>query len=44
MHILQVRLCTSEQAVVDFWNHLDEQLEVEMDVLDDYESEAKEVG
>mmetsp|Transcript_19296 Transcript_19296/g.27147 ORF Transcript_19296/g.27147 Transcript_19296/m.27147 type:complete len:383 (+) Transcript_19296:114-1262(+) len=38
-----IRLCTDEESVVDFYNSLDEQLELSMDVLDDFEGEAKEI-
>jgi len=38
-----VKLCTDDDAIVNYWNNVDNQLELEMDVLDDLESEAKEV-
>ena len=31
-----VRLCTNDDKVVRYWNDIDSQLELDMDVLDDY--------
>jgi len=41
---LVFRLCTNEDAVVDFYGDLDKLLEKPVDVLDDFASEAKEVN
>jgi hypothetical protein len=41
---LVVRLCTDDDQVLDFWNNIDSQLELDMDVLDDLIGEAKEVN
>jgi len=38
-----IRLCTDNKSVVDYWNSVDADVEVDMDVLDDLEGEAKEV-
>jgi hypothetical protein len=38
-----IRLCTDDDKVVDYWNNIDSQLELEMDILDDLFGEAAEV-
>jgi len=38
-----LKLCTDNEKVVKYWNNIDEVLELNMDVLDDLASEAKEV-
>ncbi|KAL3823540.1 LOW QUALITY PROTEIN: hypothetical protein ACHAXA_002881 [Cyclostephanos tholiformis] len=37
-----IRLCTDKKKVVDFYNNLDGQLELSLDVLDDFVEEARE--
>jgi hypothetical protein len=38
-----IRLCTNDERVVQYWNNIDSQLELDMDVLDDFGSEAEEM-
>lgn len=35
-----VRLCTNDEKIVDYWNRVDEELELSMDVLDDLGGEV----
>jgi len=40
---LVVRCCTDEEEIIKYWNNIDAELEIEMDVLDDLAGEAKEI-
>lgn len=41
--IVILRLCTEEKDIIDYWNNIDQQLELEIDVLDDQLGDAKQV-
>jgi hypothetical protein len=38
-----VCLCTDDQAIVNYWNSIDKNLEIDLEIIDDFLSEAKEV-
>lgn len=38
-----IRLCTDDERIVEYWNNIDNELELEMDVLDDFTGEAQEL-
>lgn len=40
---LVIRLCTNDDAVLQYYQRLDEQLELQLEVLDDFLDEAKQV-
>ena len=40
---LVIRLCTDDEKVVEFYNNLDSQLELSIEVIDNFLSEAKEM-
>jgi hypothetical protein len=39
-----IRLCTDQDAIVNYWNNIDNQIELNMDVIDDPIGEAKEIN
>jgi hypothetical protein len=41
---LLLRFCTNEEKVIHYWNEIDRELELNMDVIDDYLNEAEAVA
>lgn len=41
--LVVLRLCTDEQKVIDYWDGIDNQLEIDIDVLDDLKGDAQQV-
>lgn len=39
-----IRLCTDDDQVVEFYNRIDEEYELPLDILDDYVAEAQEIA
>ena len=39
-----VRLCTDQPAVTQYWDDLDKEMEIELDIIDDFLNEARAVG
>lgn len=42
VHLI-LRLCTNDENIVNYWNQIDNDLELHLDVLDDFYSEAREI-
>lgn len=42
VHII-LRLCTNQESIINFWNDIDQEIELSLDVIDGYCSEAKEI-
>lgn len=38
-----IRLCTNDPAIIKYWNDIDKELELNMDVIDDFYGEAREI-
>jgi hypothetical protein len=39
-----LRLCTEEKEVVEYWNNIDSQLELDIDVIEDQLGDAKQIN
>ena len=42
--VIVVRICTNDSEVVDYWNAIDKDLELSLDIVDDLVSEAESVA
>jgi hypothetical protein len=38
-----IRLCTNSESVTEYWSNIDKDLEINLDIIDDFFGEAKEV-
>ena len=41
--VIVIRICTNDSKVVDYWNAIDKDLELSLDIIDDLKSEAEGV-
>ena len=39
-----LRLCTDEDRIEEYWNNVDKELEIELEVLDDLTNEGTEIN
>jgi hypothetical protein len=44
IYIFTIRLCTDNKEVVQYWNKVDSVLELNLDIIDDFLGESKEIG
>ena len=38
-----IKMCTDEASIVDYWNSVESDIELALDILEDFENEAKEL-
>ena len=41
---ITIRLCTDQRVIVDYWNNIDKDLEIRLDIIDSYPDEIEEVN
>ena len=41
---ITIRLCTDDRSIINYWNNIDNNLEIDIDIVDSYFSEKKEVN